>query len=315
MKLSLLITAYKEEESIKKLISSILSEDLSFLNDDFEILIACPDKETFTSAIKEAEKFNQEDKLKWVIDKHKGKPAALNMLIQQARGEVWIFTDGDVYFDNNAISNIFECLKNKDVQIVTGRPISSDSKNKMMGYFGHLLADAAHHKRTIDLKGENTGRSSAFVKTRKFFPVSGYLFAIRKNSSFEFPNEVLADDAYISYIYNQKGKRIYYCPDARVFVKYPKNLKDYFIQKKRSAGGYVQLWDYGVVTRENKSRSFWRELEYFWYPITYASNLKELFWSLMLYPIRFWQWIMIYWERKIIKKDFAKTWSRVDSTK
>ena len=115
-------------------------------------------------------------------------------------------------------------------------------------------------------------------------------------------------------IFNEGG-RIEYEPEALVFVKYPTNLKDYFKQKKRSTGGYMQLWEYGIVKPETKSRSFWRELEYFWFPIKYARNLKELFYSFMMYPVRLWLWVQIFWERKIVKKDFVKTWVRVESTK
>src|SRR5260221_13135909 len=313
-KVSVIITAYKEDKTIAKAIRNIADHEFSGINSNFEIILACPDSETFEAAKAECERLGIIDKFVYIKDLQKGKPIALNMAMDKATGEILIFTDGDVYFGENAVQNLLKHFNDPKVSMVTGRPKSDDPKTTMMGYFGNLLADAAHHKRSIDLSNEPVGKSLTFVKKRSFFPVSGYIYAMRK-TDIRFPPHTLVDDAYISYrIYNDGGK-IEYAPDAEVFVKYPTNLADYFNQKKRSTGGFVQLWDYGIVKPETKTRSFGRELEYFWFPINYAKNIKEFFWSLMLYPIRLWLWILIYWERRVVKKDFVKTWVRIESTK
>lgn len=312
--ISILITAWKEEKTIGKCLETLLGN----YSDDFEVLLAIPDKETRKAALDKAAELNIIDRVT-ISDftndgKPKGKPAELNDLIDRANGEILLFGDGDTYFGTEVISKLVRHFKSKKVYAVTGRPISSDSKNTMMGYFGHLLTDAAHHKRMVDLTNNAEGHGKTFVKKRSFFPVSGYLFAMRK-TDIRSPEDCLVEDAYFSYeIYNQGGI-IEYEPEAQVFVKFPKTLSDYFKQKKRSVGGFVQLWKYGVVKPETKTRSFWRELEYFWFPISYAKNLKELMWSFALYPIRFWLWLQIYWERKIKEKDFEKTWVRIESTK
>lgn len=312
--ISILVTAWKEEKTIGKALDCIFDESYSGIDFDYEVLLAAPDDATIDKAIETSAKHGRKEKLTIVRDDQKGKPAALNKLLKEARGEFLVFTDGDVFFDKNAVVEVLKLFENEKVGIVSGRPISEDLKNNMMGYLGHLLADAAHHKRTIDLTENPHGKSLKFVPKRKFFPVSGYLYAMRK-VDIEFPSDCLVDDAYISYCLFNEGWQVAYAPEARVFVKYPTNLKDYFKQKKRSTGGYIQLWSYGVVSKETKSRTFFRELEYFWFPIKYAKSPKELFWSLCLYPIRLWLWLRIFWERKVIKKDFYKTWTRVESTK
>jgi cellulose synthase/poly-beta-1,6-N-acetylglucosamine synthase-like glycosyltransferase len=185
----------------------------------------------------------------------------------------------------------------------------------MLSYWGGLLADAAHHKRNIDLTEHPVGLSTKIVPKRKFFPISGYGALIRNIDELELPKDCLVDDAYISYLIYNLGYRISYAPEAKVLVKYPKTLSDYFLQKKRSVGGYIQLWNYGVVKPETKTRSFWRELEYAWFPIKYAQSLQQLVWSLMMYPTRFWLWLQIYWERKFNEKEFNETWVRIESTK
>lgn len=312
--ISILITAYKEAATIGKCIETTADPKFNGLeNRQFEILLACPDDETLSAARAAVSGLGIEDKFVHVPDPGHGKPVALNLLMDKARGDIWVFTDGDTYAGAGAVGKIIDHFRDPKVTAVTGRPYSADSEDNFMGYIGHLLADAAHHKRNIDLT-QAGGHSRLLVPKRNFFPVSGYLYAMRR-SEIRVPENCLVDDAYVSYVIYNQGGRIAYEPEARVYIKYARSLSDYFKQKNRSTGGYIQLWEYGVVKPETKTRSFWRELEYFWFPIRYAKNIKQLFWSFLLYPIRLWMWIMIYWERKVIKKDFVKTWVRVESTK
>ncbi len=312
--ISILLTAFKEPKTIANCIRTILNVQNGGLAVDYELLLGCPDQETLTAALAEVKQLGIENKFKHIQDQGAGKPAALCQLMDAASGDIWFFGDGDTYFGSNVINLMLAHFANTEVMAVTGRPRSADPRTSMMSYFGHLLSDAANHKRNVDLTNTPQGKSAAFVKKRPFFPVSGYLFAMRQ-SDIRPPKDCLVEDAYFSYeIYNRGGK-IEYEPRAEVFVKYAQSLQDYFKQKNRSAGGYIQLWQYGVVKPETKTRSLWLELEYFWFPLSYAQNLRELFWSILLYPIRLWMWVMIYWERKVLKKDFVKTWVRVESTK
>lgn len=312
--ISVLITAFKEEKTIAKCIQSIADGQYSGISNNFEILLACPDDATFQAAQAQIGVMGLEAKFSFLRDPGKGKPTALNMLMGKAKGDIWILTDGDVYFGEKAVANLVKHFEDSNVELVTGRPKSADSKDSMMGYFGHLLSDAANHKRNVDLTDAPVGKGMTFVKKRSFFPVSGYIYAVRK-TDIRFPVDCLVDDAYISYIVHNNGGKIEYANDAVAYVKYPTNLSDYFKQKARSTGGYIQLWQYNIVKPDTKTRTFGRELEYFWFPIKYAKNIRQLFWSLMLYPIRLWLWLKIFWDRKIVKKDFVKTWVRIESTK
>ncbi len=312
--ISILITAFREAGSIGKCILTIADSVFAEIPDDYELILGCPDTETLDAASQAVQQLGITDKFIHVLDPGKGKPFALSMMMDKAHGDIWIFGDGDTYFGPGAIGKLVKHFERPEVLAVTGRPRSTDPKTTMMGYFGNLLADAAHHKRNVDLTTVPQGRSAQFVPRRSFFPVSGYLYALRR-TDIRPPQDCLVEDAYMSYMTHNLGGKIEYEPDAEVFVKYPSSLSDYFKQKNRSTGGYIQLWQYGIVTPGTKTRSFWRELEYFWFPISYAKSPKQLLWSFALYPIRLWMWLMIYWQRKIVKKDFVKTWVRIESTK
>ena len=293
--ITVIITSYKEPRTIGRAIKCVSSKK-------HEIIQISPDTETLRAGLKMVKELKVEKNFKQIKDPCKGKPHALNLAFKEAKGDILILTDGDVFFDKNATEELIKPFEDENVGGVTGRPISRDKRNTMMGYFGHLLSDAAHHKRLQTSKKD------------EFFPMSGYIMAMR-NYKLELPEDVLSDDAYISYVISNKEKNIVYAPKAKAFVKYPTNLSDYYKQKVRSLGGYLQLEGYGIVKKEKRTRTFKDELAYFWFPFSYASNIKEFFWSVLLFPIRVVTWIKIFFDRKIFKKNFKQSWTRIESTK
>ncbi|HVX92609.1 MAG TPA: glycosyltransferase family 2 protein, partial [Candidatus Dojkabacteria bacterium] len=202
-------------------------------------------------------------------------------------------------------------LTNEKVGGVTGRPFAINKKDSFMGYVGNLLSDSAHHKRTHTMKKFK----SYYVSDKTFFPMSGYILAMR-NVIKEIPTDVLSDDAYMSYAIRNLGYEIAYTPNAKVAVKYPTNVNDYLKQKVRSLGGYIQLEKYDIFKKDKQSRSFWIELPYAFFVFKYAKNFREFIWSLMLFPLRLYTWIQIFIERRLLKKGMPKTgWARIESTK
>lgn len=304
MKISILICSMKEAKTIGKCIETFLDG----YKGDFEILVSIPDEPTYEALMSKALELGIEKKIvRSEISKSGkalGKPFELNELMDIATGDIWFFGDGDTYFGENTINLLLEKFhENPDLGAITGRPISMDKKDNFFGYIGHLLADGAHFKRDQEL-----------IQKQGFFPLSGYLFAMKK-SDIRVPVDCLSDDAFISYKLLQAGKQIGYQPEAKVYIKYATNFGDFFKQKKRSAGGFVQLKKYGVMDNQPQTRSFIKELEMTFFPLKYAKNLQEFLWSLELFPVRIWLWALIFWEQKIAKKSFDEVWKRVESTK
>jgi poly-beta-1,6-N-acetyl-D-glucosamine synthase len=300
--LSVIIVSYKEARTIGKAIKCIAEQEYSGIPQNYEIIQISPDEETLNAGMEMAKSLNILQKFIQIVDPCEGKPHALNLAFKKAKGDILILTDGDVYFDKNAVKELIAPFKDKTVGGVSGRPISIDKKDTMMGYYGNLLSDAAHHKRT------------SIVKKGQFFPMSGYIMAIR-NFNLKLPKDVLSDDAYISYEIANKAHLISYAPKAKACISYPKHLNDYYKQKTRSLGGYIQLEQFGVVKKGKKTRTLKDEIAYFWFPFKYAKTFREFFWSKMLFPVRIITWMKIFFERRILKKDFKKTWIRIESTK
>lgn len=291
--ISIIITSYKEPDTIGKAISSFLEQNIK---EKFEILVLAPDKETLESARK-----IKSPKLRVIKDKGDGKPAALNLAFSIAKGSILVLTDGDVYTETGSVSELLKPFRDEKMGAVSGRPVSLESRSTMLGFWSHLLVDAAHRVRQ-----ESYRRGEIIV-------CSGYLYAIRKGIIKKIPTDALADDAVISHMIHDEGYKTGYAENARVFVKYPNSFSDWIKQKKRSAGGYNQLAC--MVQKKERMRSFSKESLGVFKVLSYPKTLTEYFYTFALILARAYLWALIFIDINIRKKEFKKIWVRVDSTK
>lgn len=289
MIVSVIITTYKEPKTLPKAIDSILNQ-MPKNNKEMEIIVVGPDEQTKSVVQKFSSHYSF---IKYVQDRGEGKPAALNLAFKNTKGDIIISTDGDVVIGSNAIKNLIHPFKNKDVGATSGRPISANKRNTILGYWSHFLTNAAHKMR-ID---------------KDIWPCSGYLYAFR-NIIDKIPISALSEDGLITQMIRKRGYLIKYCPKAEVYVKYPNNFKDWFKQKVRSAGGYVQI----AETKEmrNIKQEIKDGVKLFF---TYPKSIKEFFWTTLLYSARIYLWLIIFWKIKIKKEKFNAIWKRIESTK
>ncbi len=288
--LSIIITAYKEPETIVKALK-IISKQISKKD---EIIVVCPDKET--------EKAARKFKIEYIKDPGKGKPTALNLAFKEAKGDILVLTDGDVYISKNAVKELTRPFKDEKVGAVSGRPVSLNPRDNFFGYISHLLTDEGAHETRLKLNKKN-----------KYLICSGYLMAIKNHLIKEIPKNSLADDAVISNLIFSKGYKIKYTPKAEVYVKYPAKLKDWLKQKRRSAGGYTQIKK--LTDSKDQMRSFTKESLGVFRALKYPKNSKEYIWTLTLILLRLYLWLEILINIKIRKKPFSEVWTRIESTK
>ncbi len=290
--LSIILTAYKEPQTISRAIEKILENKLL---KDFELIVVAPDKETLDVA-KIFKKKNK--KIKIFQDAGKGKPFALTEVFKIAKGKILVLTDGDVYISENSIENLLKHFEDKKVGAVSGHPVPVESKKTMMGFWAYVLMDLANK-----LRQKRAGE-------KKFILCSGYLFAMRNGLVKEIPSNVL-DDSYISQVIWKKNLKIEYEKNSLVFVKNPETFKDWIKQKKRNTFGEFQL----KKTNSTSMRGFKEEAIGFFKIFSYAKNIKELFWIFLLILARLYVWINAIYNAKIKKSSMQKVWVRIESTK
>lgn len=302
--ISIIITTYKEPRTLFKAVQAILNQNLK---QEYEILVVGPDKETEDivsnfSASSASWADSADRQIRYLKDRGVGKPAALNLAFKSARGNILVLTDGDVWMDEvpkdeptrqGSLKYLLEPFENPKVGAVSGRPISTSSRDNLFGYWSHFLTEAAHRMRL----------------TNRPWPCSGYLYAVRYDLLRPIPEDMFSEDAVITQMIRNQNYQVIYKSEAKIYVKYPDNFQDWILQKKRAVGGYIQK-------QSGETRSLWQEIKdgiklFF----TYPRNLKEFWWIILLFWARIYLWLLIFWEIKIKKEKFANVWRRVESTK
>lgn len=287
---SVLITAYREAATIGRALEALLPQVQGA-----EVIVICPDDETAQAAAAYTG-------VTVLRDSGSGKPAALNMGLRQARGEIIILTDGDVTVGVGALAALVAPFDDPQVGAVSGRPVSISPRGTMLGYWSHLLTEAGAHAER--LKRDAAGQ---------FFVCSGYLYAIRARLIEHVPEDALAEDAVVSHLIGEQGYRVRYAPQAEVFVKYPTTYRDWLKQRVRSAGGYAQP----IIARSPlRMRSFWHEVAAgTWRAWRYPRTLREFLWTLALFAARLHLWLLIFWHVRVRREPLHRLWQRVESTK
>ena len=294
--ISIVITSFNEPQQVKNAIQAILKNKIK---EKYELLVVAPDKST-ENVVKEFKKINKQ--IFYFKDKGKGKSFALNSVFKILKGRIWIFTDGDVYVGDNSINDILEFFKDSKVGCIAGRPVSLNSKNNMLGYWSHLLFEAGAHKIRKELD-----------KKSNFLECSGYLFAFRDNITKNIPLNV-AEDTIIPYLSTKKGYKVRYCEKAFVYVRNPTNIRDFIKQKIRTSKAHESLEDYAPFFP--KVKSFTNEVKKGTFAaLSYPKNLKEFFWTVILFFVRLYVWAKVKWDEKIVGKKYSDAWERIESTK
>ena len=295
MKATIVISSFREP-NLKKAIDGSLSQEGLI---DYDILVVAPDKEA-EHLVKHYKKIGK--KITFLRDPGKGKSFGLNLAFKKLKSDIWIFTDGDVYLDKNALQEIIKPFEDKKIGCACGRIVPINSKKNLTGYWAHLLADAGAHRIRKKLSDKN-----------KFLECSGYLFAFRKGLISEIPLNV-AEDSYIPYIIFNKGYKIKYVPESMVYVKNPETLKDFIKQRIRTAKAHTSLSYY--FKDFPKMKSFKNEIkEGTFSALKYPKTLKEFFWTLELFFVRLYIWIKKFYDEKISKKLYSDGWEKINLTK
>lgn len=318
MKITVIITSFKEPETIKMAVDKVISNLPS--QKESELIVVSPDEPTLDSALKEIKLHENFLNYKLIQDKGIGKSSALNLAQQQASGEILIFTDGDMYIKDNSIRLLLDAFGDNKVGGVSGHPISINNRGSQFGFYSHLFCEAAHVKRS----------SWSGIDSNGFVPMSGYLMAVRNiKGLFPLPDGLKAEDGYITTKLLSMGYKIKYASEALAYVKFPNNLRDWLKQKSRSLGGNTNLEQVfpahspqvsrtrgsgnGPLATRLISRNVSQDLKMGLFPIAYSKTLSELWYALLLYPIRTYLWIKIYASGANLAQ--KGPWERIESTK
>ncbi len=295
--ISIIITAWEEPEEVNECIKRFLNQNN--LDENYEILAIAPDEPTKNEILKYVKKYP--GKIKFIHQpREKGKNEMLNLLMKEAKGSILIFTDGDIYVNDTAVSEILNAYKDQKVGAVTGRIIPQNSKDTIFGYWAYLLTNGAHKI-----------RKQRYTK-QEFLECSGYLYSIKKNLIKNIPLDV-AEDSIMPLMIWKKGYKISYADKATGAVLYPENFEKWINQKTRCAKSHEKLDNYGG--KNLRMKTFKNEIiKGTYWALTYPRNLKEFIWTLYLFPARLYVWIRFFIDTKIKNKHYGETWRKIHGT-
>jgi cellulose synthase/poly-beta-1,6-N-acetylglucosamine synthase-like glycosyltransferase len=296
--LSVIITAFREPDTVGRAIEAFLPQ----LPAESEILVVSPDPQTMAVIDQYAARYPV---VRHVADPQRGKPTAVNVGLEAAEGDIVVLSDGDVVIAEDALMPLIAPFEDPQVGGVSGHPVSLNPRDRVLGYWSHLLTDGIHRMRLA--RDRDTQRGEA-----RFLLCSGYLFAFRHTLVDRVPADALAEDAVISHHIAQQGARIRYAPDARVFVRYPTTYSDWLRQKVRSAGGYAQKY---VRQSPFRMRSAWREATSAWMAFQHPRTSREVLWTLLLFGARLHLWLLVLIKVRLLRRPLDTLWKRVESTK
>jgi len=295
--INVVITSFREPKTIGKAIESFLKQDIK---EKYDIIVSAPDEETLDVV----RRYQKKDKrIKIFKDPGKGKSFALNLLLPKLKGRIIVLSDGDVFVKENSLKYILEPFKDERVGCVTGRPVSINPRNNIFGYWSHLLCDAGAHEARLKRARKN-----------EFLECSGYYWAFRNKVIKDFPKDV-AEDTIVPYLFRDRGFSVKYAPEAEVYVKFPDKWGDFIEQKKRTAKGHEALAKYYDINKLPRTKSFLNELKEGYRAFLYPKNFIEIIYTLLLFPVRLYIWLLVFYQTKLKKDTYKDAWKRIESTK
>jgi cellulose synthase/poly-beta-1,6-N-acetylglucosamine synthase-like glycosyltransferase len=297
--IDVIISSYNEPKAALRAVNTFLKQGKGL---DMRVTVVDP----FENVERFLKKSVHDKRFNFFLDPGEGKSYALNLLFQElgsASGEdLFVLTDGDVYVSDNAVMEIVNAFKDKNIGAVTGRPVPVDLRTNKYGYWSHLLFSGIDRVRK-KLSAE-----------KKFFECSGYLFAIRKGVIMDFPLET-SEDSIIPYLFWKKGYKIKYLPKAEVYVKNPDNWKDWSNQKVRNIKAHENLSK--IAPDMPRTKSLFNEISNgTFFALTYPKGVREFFWTIQLFFARLVIYSKAFKELKK-KKSYADGWreTEISSTK
>jgi len=292
MKSTLIITSYKEPLTAAKALQAAVNQ----IKKPDNIILCAPDDETLAVTCG-----YDSNIVTGFEDEGVGKAAAINQLLQRQDllNDILILTDGDVYIDDKAVSEILKPFSNFNIGCVAGRVVPTNDPTTKWGYMAHTLTAGAHLERQ---RRHNKGLH---------LEASGYLFAFRKSliPNNQIPIDV-AEDTIIPLLIKEQGYKTVYAPDAIVYVKYPENLSDTIKQKVRTAKAHQNISKYIKPNSEDKMKSFTKELIR-GIPLLISKTVREISWTIQLMFLR----LLIWYKARKEKGTYTDGWETITSTK
>jgi cellulose synthase/poly-beta-1,6-N-acetylglucosamine synthase-like glycosyltransferase len=231
-RVSILVAALNEEESIGQRIENALAQD--YPPERLEIVIASDGSVDGTNQIVQRFVDRNPGRVRLVaFPVRRGKANVLNDAIRQVSSEIVVLSDANTFFQPLAVGRLARWFGDPGVSAVCGKLVLID-------HGSGRNVDSLYWRYETFLK-TCEGRLGALLGS------NGAIYAIRRNEYLPIPGDTIIDDFVIPLkIKQQKGGRIVYDASAVATEETPANVSDEFRRRARiGAGGFqsiARLW-------------------------------------------------------------------------
>ncbi len=220
---TLLITAYNEENVIEKKIENSLN--LDYPSEKLQIIVAADGSTDRTSEI--VSRFSERGILLAFTPQRDGKMAAINRAIPLARGAIIVFSDANNMYEADAIRKLVAPFSDGRVGAATGAKLIIQDGDNLSGAEGIYWKYESWIKKNETIVGTCT--SSV-----------GEILAVRRELYNPPPNNIINDDYYIVLDLIRRGFRVHYVPEARSLEYISATAHDEMVRRSRMNAGKYQ---------------------------------------------------------------------------
>jgi cellulose synthase/poly-beta-1,6-N-acetylglucosamine synthase-like glycosyltransferase len=278
---TMLITAYKEEEVIAKKLDNTLAID--YPEDRLQILVAVDESEDRTVEI--VRSYCDLGVELSYSSPRRGKTAAINRTIPSARGEIVIFSDANNFYEKHTLKELVKPFVDPSVGAVSGAKTIAGGD----GSLGESESLYWKYESFIKLQETRLGSCTG---------VAGEVFAVRRDLIESLPEEIINDDFYIAMQVFKRGYRVSYVPTARSVERVSATAQDEILRRSRIVAGRYQAmfltskllpWDRPLIVWQLVSHKYLRPLVPFAMIGAVLSNLLAVFWPVRDQKRSFWR--------------------------
>jgi cellulose synthase/poly-beta-1,6-N-acetylglucosamine synthase-like glycosyltransferase len=234
--ISVIISAYNEEEHIEEKIRSIYSG--TYPTDRYEVLVGSDASNDSTVSIVIGLEQEYGSLRLFDFKERRGKGNVVNDLVRNSSGTILVLTDANVIFSEGTLFYLARHFKNQEIGLVDTNMVNLGMRPEGISY-----QEKAYISREVMIKNKEGRIWGAMMG-----PFGG-CYAIRREDYEKVPSNYLVDDFYINMKVFEKRKRAINDTKSIVYEAVPDHIKVEFRRKTRIGTGNFQ-----------NLRAFWRLL-------------------------------------------------------
>lgn len=225
MKISIIITIYNEEKTMKRTLDSLVNQSYE---GEYEIVIVdAGSKDNTIPIIKDYIENHPNKNIRLSVEEGVSRSEGRNLGVEKAKGEIVAFIDGDCEADKNWVKTLVSKMEENNVEAVGGKCITPKEASLLQELIGYEL----------DYRFETIKEGRVNRLPTMNLAVKKSIFQELKGLNTDL---ITSEDMDFGYRLNKKGYKMVYTKDAIIYHHHRTSLRDYAKQKFYSTS-YVPI--------------------------------------------------------------------------